>query len=98
MLSNRLSLQPKLELQQRITQQQILRAELLQIPLLELMQRVEVELDQNPLLELVDPTEPRTDDEPFEEKSVGLPDVPDNDLATNEAATVAEPPRWRGRP
>ncbi len=90
MLSNQLSLSPRLELQQKITQQQILRAELLQVPLLELMQRVEVELDQNPLLELVDPTEVRSDDDTYDEKLVGLPDVPEADPDIQEAAPVVE--------
>lgn len=73
----KLTVNARLEQQLKLTQQQVLRAELLQLPLLELQQKIEAELNQNPMLEMVDPEE---SDSGEMDDSVGMADIPQNDF------------------
>lgn len=93
MNSLKLNVGTRLEQQLKLNQQQILRAELLQLPLLELQQKIETELNQNPMLEIVEPSESDSNDM---DETVGLADTPNDDpslpfSSEQEVVTEFEP-------
>ncbi|HHE46524.1 MAG TPA: hypothetical protein ENL08_02325, partial [Bacteroidetes bacterium] len=78
-------LRQELRLRQELTlqPQQILRSELIQMPLLELELRVNAELEQNPFLEEVDPSEDGADstaEETEHDKETDLSETDDEEL------------------
>ncbi len=83
-------LRQDLRLRQELTlqPQQILRSELIQMPVLELELRVKAELEENPFLEEADVQEDTTE---AGEETVGAEDEPDEEDQTGEASPAPEP-------